>query len=98
MTEEIAQYEVSPNKEIKGHIDNLSRKGTKMPGLTIISTCYKEADRPVVKIGMSEYPQEAKQVVTGHELTSDIEIDQEIDDLIRQLETARIEAKEFLVS
>ena len=98
MSEEIAPYEVTPNKKIKGHIDNLSRKETKMPGLTIISTCYKEADRPVVKIGMSEYPQEAKQVVTGHELTSDIEIDQEIDDLIRQLERARKEAKEYLVS
>jgi hypothetical protein len=69
-----------------------------MPGLTIISTCYKEAGRPVVKIGMSEYPQEAKQVVAGHELTSDIEIDDQIDDLIRQLERARKEAKKFLVS
>jgi hypothetical protein len=23
-----------------------------MPGLTVITTCYKEADRPVVKIGI----------------------------------------------
>ena len=69
-----------------------------MTELTIISTCYKEADRPVVKIGMAQYPQEAKQIVTGRELVSDVEIDNQIDDLIRQLEAARIEAKEFLVS
>jgi len=67
-----------------------------MPGLTIISTCYKEDGRPVAKISMSEYPQEAKQVVTGHKLISDVEIDNQIDDLIRQLEAARKEAKEFI--
>ena len=63
-----------------------------MSELTIISTCYKEADRPVVKIGMSE----ANQIVTGHKLVSDVEIDNQIDDLIRQLESARIETKNFL--
>jgi hypothetical protein len=67
-----------------------------MPGLTIISACYKAADRPVVKIGISEYPQEAKQVVTGHKLTSETEIDDQIDDLIRQLESARIDAKKYI--
>ncbi len=67
-----------------------------MSELTIISTCYKEAARPVVKIGMAEYPQEAKQIVTGRELASDAEIDNQIDDLIRQLESARKEAKIFL--
>jgi hypothetical protein len=96
MTEEIAHYEVFPNKEIKDPIDNLSRKETKMSGLTIISTCYKEADRPVVKIGMSEYPQEAKWIVTGPELRSEVEIDDLIDDLISQLESARIYVKKFL--
>ena len=69
-----------------------------MTELTIISTCYKEADRPVVKIGMSEYPQKAKQLVTGCELASEVEIDDQIDDLIRQLEVARKEAMEFLGS
>ena len=67
-----------------------------MTELTIISTCYKEADRPVVKIGMSEYPQKAKQLVTGCELASEVEVDNQIDDLIKQLESARIEAKNFL--
>jgi hypothetical protein len=66
-----------------------------MSGLTIISTNYNEAGRPVVTIGMSEYSQEGKQVVTGHELKSEAEIDAQIDDLIRQLEAARKEAKEF---
>lgn len=69
-----------------------------MPELTIISTCYKEADRPVVTIGISEYPQEGKQVVTGHVLTSKTAIDKQVDDLISQLEEARKEAKEFLES
>jgi len=67
-----------------------------MPGITIISTCYKEADRPVVKIGISEYPQDTKQIVTGHKLTSTVEIDDQIDDLISQLESARKDAKNFL--
>ena len=71
-----------------------------MPGLTIISTCYKEidSDRPVVKIGMSEHPHDGKQVVTGHRLASEAEIDGQIDDLISQLEAARKETKEFLES
>jgi len=67
-----------------------------MPELTIISTCYKDADGPVVTIGMSEYPQAANPIVTGHELTSEAEIDNQIDDLIRQLEAARKEAKGFI--
>lgn len=67
-----------------------------MSELTIISTCYKEAGRPVVRIGMSEYPQEAKQLVTGCALSTPAEIDTQIDDLIRQLELARKETKEFL--
>ena len=66
-----------------------------MQELTVVSTCYKESDRPVVKIGMSEYPQEAKQIVTGRELALDIEIDNQIDDLVRQLEAARKEATGF---
>ena len=69
-----------------------------MPGLTIISTCYKEEGRPIVKIGMSEYPQGTKQLVAGPELTSEAEIDDQIDDLISQLEAARKEAKGFLES
>ena len=69
-----------------------------MPGLSIISTLYNEAGRPIVKIGMSEYPQAANPIVTGHELTSEAEIDNQIDDLIRQLEAARKEAKGFLES
>ena len=68
-----------------------------MPELSIISTCCKEADRPVVRIGMSEYPQEAKQLVTGCALATQAEIDRQIDDLIRQLELARKEAKSFLM-
>jgi len=47
---------------------------------------------------MSEHPQAAKQFITGPELTSEAEIDNQIDDLIRQLEAARIEAKKFLES
>jgi len=66
-----------------------------MPELTVISTYYKEADRPVVKIG-TEYPQEAKQLVTGRELASEVEIDKQIDDLISQLVSAREEATAFL--
>jgi len=67
-----------------------------MTGLTIISTHYKEAGRPVVKIGMSEYPQETKRLVTGPELSSKAKIDDQIDDLIGQLEAARKEAMEFI--
>jgi len=66
-----------------------------MAGLTIISTHYNEAGKPVVKIGMSEYPQGKKQVA-GHELTSIAEIDNQIDDLIRQLEAARKKAKQYI--
>jgi len=69
-----------------------------MPGLTIISTHYNEAGKPVVKIGSSEYPQAANQIVTGHELKSETEIDDQIDDLIMQLEAARKEVKGFLES
>jgi len=69
-----------------------------MPGLTIISTCYKEAGRPVVKIGMSEYPQVAKRVVTGPELASKAEINSQVDDLISQMEAARKEAMDFFDS
>jgi hypothetical protein len=97
MTEEIAHYEAFPNKEIKGHTDNLSRKEITMAGLTIISTCYRETGKPIVRIGMSEYPQDAKQIVTGHKLTSPAEIDKQIDDLISQLESARKDAKNFLM-
>jgi hypothetical protein len=64
-----------------------------MPELTIISTCYKDADKPVVK---SEYSQEEKQLVIGRELVSDVKIDNQVDGLISQLETVRIEAKNFL--
>jgi len=39
-----------------------------MPGLTITSTCYKEAGRPIVTIGISEYPQAENPIVTGPEL------------------------------
>ena len=72
------------------------KKENIMPGLTIISTHYNEAGGPAVKIGMSEYQQEEKHIVTGHELTLKAEIDNQIDDLIRQLEAARKEAKEFI--
>ena len=47
---------------------------------------------------MSKHPQETKQLVAGHELASEAEIDDQIDDLIRQLEGARKEAKGFLES
>jgi len=67
-----------------------------MSGLTIISTCYKEADRPVVTIGISGHQQETKQLVTGSELLSEAEIDDQIDELISQLEAARKEAKEYI--
>ena len=54
--------------------------------------------RPTVQIGMSECPQEeAKRFVLGPYLTSQAEIDKQVDDLIRQLELARKEAKEFLM-
>ena len=53
--------------------------------------------RPVVQIGMSECPQEeARQFVLGPYLTSQAEIDTQIDDLISQLEAARIEAKKYI--
>jgi len=52
----------------------------------------------LVKIGMSEHPQEMKQLVSGPELASEAEIDEQIDDLISQLEGARKEAKGFLCS
>jgi len=45
---------------------------------------------------MSECPQKTKHVVTGHKLASDVEIDDQIDDLLRQLEAARIEAKKYI--
>ena len=73
-----------------------------MTELTIISTFMKDpgnADKPTVQIGMSYHPQEeAKRVILGPYATSVGEIDNQIDDLIRQLELARVEAKEFLVS
>jgi len=47
---------------------------------------------------MSEYPQEGKQVVIGPELISQSELDNQIDDLVRQLEVARKEAKGFFES
>jgi len=47
---------------------------------------------------LAEYPQEAKPIVTGPELASKTEINNQVDDLIRQLEAARKEAMEFLDS
>ena len=53
--------------------------------------------KPAVQIGVSECPQEeARLFVLGPYLTSQAEIDNQIDDLIRQLELARIEAKNSL--
>ena len=49
----------------------LIRKEIKMPELTVISTCYKDADKPVVRIGMSQSPgKESKRLVLGPYLTS----------------------------
>ncbi len=71
-----------------------------MTELTITCTFmnYPANDgRPVVQIGMSECPQEeARQFVLGPALTSQAEIDNQIDDLIRQLELARVEAKQYI--
>ncbi|WP_457552702.1 hypothetical protein [Desulfobacula sp.] len=50
----------------------------------------------MLKFGMYEYPQESKQIVAGPELKSETEIDNQIDDLIRQLEAARKEAKGYI--
>ena len=53
--------------------------------------------RPTVQIGMSECPQEeAKKFVLGPYLTSQAEIDKQIDDLISQLELSRVEAKKYI--
>jgi hypothetical protein len=71
-----------------------------MNELTIISTLMKDpgnADRPVVQIGMSQSPgEEPKRLVLGPYLTSQAEIDDQIDDLIGQLESARIDAKKYI--
>ena len=73
-----------------------------MPELTITCSLMKDpenADRPVVQIGISQSSgEEAKRLVLGSYLTSQTEIDKQIDDLIRQLESARIDANKFLVS
>ena len=71
-----------------------------MNELTIISSFMKDPgneDRPTVQIGMSYHPQEeAKRVILGPYLTSKAEIDKQVDDLIRQLELARVEAKKYI--
>ncbi len=68
--------------------------------LTITCSLMKDPGndgKSTVQIGMSECPQEeAKRFILGPYLTSPAEIDNQIDDLISQLESARIEAKEFL--
>jgi len=43
-------------------------------------------------------PSKGKQIVSGPDLSSEAEIDDQIDDLIRQLEAARKETKNFLIS
>ena len=72
-----------------------------MNELTITSSFMEDPgneDKPTVQIGMSYHPyEEAKRVILGPYLTSQAEIDNQIDDLIRQLELARIEAKKYII-
>jgi len=71
-----------------------------MTELTVTCTLMNDtgnADRPVVQIGVSQLPKEkTKRFVLGPGLTSQAEIDKQIDDLISQLESARIDAKKYI--
>ena len=68
-----------------------------MTELTVTCTLMNDpgkAGRPVVQIGASQHPkEEAKRFVLGPGLTSQAEIDKQVDGLISQLESARIDAK-----
>ena len=72
-----------------------------MNELTITSSFMEDPGndgRPTVQIGMSYHPyEEAKRVILGPYLTSQAEIDKQVDDLIRQLELARVEAKKYII-
>jgi hypothetical protein len=76
------------------------KKEIMMNELTIISTLMndpKNNDKPAVQIGLSQHPPEkSKSSVLGPYLTSQAEIDGQIDDLITQLESARKDAKKYI--